>query len=82
MTCNLAIKVEQQLNGRKSSYTSLTKILYIHNETERLLSQVEALDTGKENTSESPKKLEGKKFFKCHRFRHFEPIFLIKGTYY
>ena len=77
--CNLPMKIERQLNGRKSirspasnhpqgfpkSFSSLNKV----NTTP---TPINTLDKGKRIASEPPKRLEGKKCFKCHGHEHFQ----------
>ena len=70
--CNLAIKVKKRLKGRKSFHESLTKSPSTYIEIEISPLQVKALDKGKRIATKSPKKVEGKKCFKCYGFMHFQ----------
>jgi len=70
--CHLAIKVDKQLKSRKSFHTSLSKSPFAHFEIETSRLQVRALGMGDGIASTTPKRLEGKKYFKCHGFGYFQ----------
>ena len=58
--------------GRKSFRAPLIKSPSNRVKVETPPSQVKALDKGKGIASEPPKRFEGKKYFKCHGFGHFQ----------
>jgi len=69
---HLAIKLETQLKGRKSFHTLLTRIPSNHIEVKTPPPQVKAPNESNGTASEPPKRLEGKKCFKCYGFGNFQ----------
>jgi len=76
---HLAIMVEKQLKGRKPFQTtssirplSTPKVYSTPNKAITTPTPIKTLDKGKEIGSERPKRLEGKKCFKCHGYEHFQ----------
>jgi len=77
--CHLAIKVEKQLKFRKPFQTtspirrsSTPKGYSAPNKAITTSTPLKTLDKGKGIATEPPKRLEGKKCFKCHGYGHFQ----------
>jgi len=76
---HLAIKVEKQLKARNPLATpsphrpqSTPKSFLFYNKGDTTSTPIKAIDKGKRIASEPPKRLEGKKHFKCHGYGHFQ----------
>jgi len=75
--CHLVVKVEKQLNGWKFFQTisirpqSTPKDYSSTNKVDTTPMPIKTLDKGKGIVSEPPKRLEGKKCFKCHDYGYF-----------
>jgi len=74
----LAIEVKNQLKGRRSFHTSLTKDPSTHNGFKIPPLQIKALEKGKGITIKPTKRLEGKKCLEHLDFGHFKPIIPIE----
>jgi len=77
--CHLAIKIEKQLKGQKPFVTpsphrpqSTPKSFPFYIKGETTPTPFKAIDKGKGIASEPPRRLEGKKCFKCHDYGHFQ----------
>ena len=76
--CNLTIKIERQLKGRKlfqsrsSNWPQGTpKSFSFLNKVDTIPTPIKTLDKDKGIASEPSKRLEGKKFFKFHDYGYF-----------
>ena len=76
---HLAIKIEKQLKGRKPFVMpsphrpqSTPWSFPSYNQGDTIPTPIKASDKGKWITIEPPKRLEGKKSFKCHGYGHFQ----------
>jgi len=82
VVCHLTIKIEKQLKGRRPFLPplphqpqSIPKGLSSHNKVDPTLNLIKSFKKGKGIASETSKRLEEKKCFKCHACWHFQADF-------